>query len=1053
MSRTRGRTVHGRWAVAGLVGLLALGWAATSTAQTSQYNPYYGKNLVRYNNFDWHIYETDHFEIFYYPELEEHLGRVAGYAESAYAQISADLTHDLATLVPLMIFKTHSEFEQQNVMRGVVSEGVGAFAEPFGQRILLPLDEPPDQLYRLIMHELTHQFAFDIIPRSIISQGIPLWVDEGLADYMAGVWRPLDLMAVRDAALSDILPRMSEFENYGGFTNLRVVYNLGHAAFEFIEDRWGKEGVRQFLFSLRKTAIGGGDDIYEDAFDIPAEEFDDEFESYIRDRFQEFRDKERPDDYGRDLAPDPFETRYMAVVSIEPSPSGDLIAAFAQNRKDREMDIVLLSSEDGEVVLNLTEGFDQDLGFESISVSGLRWNTVPWMSWSASDDRLAYFVRKGKYKSLVMQNVVTRDIEEMIDLVTIDQPESPDVSPDGRTVVFSALQNGVGDIFLLDLETRDLTNLTGDEFADYAPTFSPDGSSLVYLARVSGNNKLFKLDLATKEKTQLTFGTFSEAAAQFIDDHTLVFSSTTTDPLAPVDPNLAANGDIFNIWTLDLNNGEFRQFTDVATGNVSTIVLPGEDETRIAFVTYFKGEYGIHTIVRDEPLYTASTSDFGEPGPIIDFQAPLTHTVIAANARRKGRFEKMSLTGNVPVSIGVTTGGDISGATVLSFTDVTGDQSFTFYALSYAQYRTFLGSYTNLAGRFQFAIQGYSQESFFYGNIGFYSPGLGFLSRDQALAVTTTRGGTAFGIYPLDRFRRLEFSAGLFHYKEQFNDPTVEQQAALYQQQQFGSADLFRNGASMPVGINYIQETTVFREFGPIAGNTMRFGYQYAPSVGPLLGKQTVDADARYYLRIGETGLLALRGRGFMSFGDFPDFTYFGGNSEMRGYEYLEFVGHDAGFFNAELRFPLTLAMLTPIGVLGGVRGSFFFNLGGASVKGAPFQAFSRSTEFLTPTVSFVQLPNGQFEEVSGTPTLISGFRLVDTRASYGIGLQTTVFGLPLHFDWSWRTLFNEAWEDQVFAFDAIQQGVSTTLPDGSVTGGSALFRKSKFSFWIGYDF
>ena len=41
-----------------------------------------------------------------------------------------------------------------------------------------------------------------------------------------------------------------------------------------------------------------------------------------------------------------------------------------------------------------------------------------------------------------------------------------------------------------------------------------------------------------------------------------------------------------------------------------------------------------------------------------------------------------------------------------------------------------------------------------------------------------------------------------------------------------------------------------------------------------------------------------------MSFGEFPDFLYFGGNSEMRGYEYLEFIGHDAGFVNAELRFP-----------------------------------------------------------------------------------------------------------------------------------------------------
>ena len=1038
MSRTyRGRIVHDRLAIGGLICLLAVGSAAESTAQGNQFNPYFGKNRVKYDDFKWHIYETDHFEIFYYPGLEEHLERIASYAESAYAQISADLTHDLATRVPLVIFKTHSEFEQQNIAPGAVSAGVGAFAEPFRQRIALPIDEPSDLLYRLITHELTHQFAFDIVPRSFIRRGIPLWVDEGLADYMAGVWRPLDLMAVRDAALSDTLPAMSKFVN-GLSANPRLVYNLGHAAFEFIEKEWGKEGVRQFLFSLRKTVIGGGDDdIYQDAFDMSAEEFDSAFERYIHVRFQAFRDKERPDDYGRDLAPDPIETPYLAVYTIEPSPSGDLFAAFALNRKQREYDIVLLSSENGDVVTNLTKGFDQDLGFESIAIPGARWNAVPWMSWSGVDDRLAYFVRQNKYRSLVLQNVVTRDIEELIVLDTVDAPESPDISPDGRTVAFSALQGAIGDIFLLDLGTQELTNLTEDEYADYAPTFSPDGSFLVYLARISGNNKLFKLDLETMQKTQLTFGTFSEAAAQFVDDHTLVFSSTATDPLIPVDPELAANGDIFNVWTLDLNNGELRQFTDTATGNVSTIVVGGDDETRIAFVTYYKGEYGVHTIVLDEPLYTATTTDYGGPGATIDFQAPLTHTLISANARRKGRFEKMFLDGTPPINIGVTNSGDFLGGTAISFSDVLGDQSFTFYAQSVSQFRTLSGSYVDLSGRFQYALQGYSQESFFFGNAGLYSPGLNFLSRDDALAVQTVRGGTAFGIYPLDRFRRLELSAGLIHTGESFQNEVVQQQANQFQQQQFG-ANLFRNGTSMPIGISFIQETTVFREFGPISGNTMRFGYRYAPSSGPFLGKQTIDADARYYLRLGENGLLALRGRAFKSFGDFPDFVFFGGNSEMRGYEYLEFIGHNGGFVDAELRFPMIEAMLTPIGVLGGIRGAFFFNLGGAGLNNEPFKLFSRSAEIVTPTVSFARDPiSGEFIEVGGNPTIVSGFRLVDSRASYGIGLETFVIGFPIHFDWSWRTLFNKGWEDVLFAS----------------FGGSEAFRQRQFDVWIGYDF
>ena len=72
--------------------LLSLVFVAGSTYEASAqtgYIPYYGKNKIRYNNIAWHIYTTDHFEIYYYPEIEQHLERVAGYAESAYQQVSA----------------------------------------------------------------------------------------------------------------------------------------------------------------------------------------------------------------------------------------------------------------------------------------------------------------------------------------------------------------------------------------------------------------------------------------------------------------------------------------------------------------------------------------------------------------------------------------------------------------------------------------------------------------------------------------------------------------------------------------------------------------------------------------------------------------------------------------------------------------------------------------------------------------------------------------------------------------------------------------------------
>ena len=157
----------------------------------------------------------------------------------------------------------------------------------------------------------------------------------------------------------------------------------------------------------------------------------------------------------------------------------------------------------------------------------------------------------------------------------------------------------------------------------------------------------------------------------------------------------------------------------------------------------------------------------------------------------------------------------------------------------------------------------------------------------------------------------------------------------------------------------------------------------------------------------------------------------------MRGYDYLSFIGQQGFFANAELRFPLIEAMLTPVGVLGGVRGVIFGNIGGAGFPSQDYKFSSKDPITTRPIVGFRATPDGFAEPVYGDPITISGFRLQDGRASYGIGLESFLLGFPLHVDYVWRTTFNKAWEDLVY----------------SQSGGSSDFRKGKFHFWIGYDF
>jgi len=1013
---------------------------AAAQAQTP-YVPYFGKNQLRFFKFEWKVYRTDHFDIYFYPSIEPHLERIAGYAENAYMHISTELKHDLPERIPMLLYKTQSEFQTNNVFVGV-PEGVLAFAEPERRRMVLPIDEPPDQLYRLITHELTHEFEFDMIPHGIFAGSIPLWMDEGLANYMAGYWNVLDLLQVREAALADNVPRMTRFE--AAPLSGRLPYSMGHATFEFIESKWGKEGLRQFLFSLRKSAVGGGDSAYKEALKVEPEEFDDLFERYLMDRFKPFRDKERPVDYGRNLAPQ--SNRYVNVLSIEASPSGDMFAAVVANTRDYELDVILVSALNGEVIHNLTEGFDHTNRIEYIATAGgLRGNLVPWIAWAPVGDTVAYLARTGKVKSLVLVDVAKRKTIKKIDLGIIDGPESPAFSPDGKRIAVAGLQNGITDIFEVNIETGVITNLTKDAIADFAPAYSPDGKSIVYASRVSSNDKLFQMDLASGQKRQLTFGTHDDTCPRFVNSTLLVFTSTAVDPKSPMPPEVAQNGNIPNVWTLNLANNQLQQLTDTRSGNLSPTILKNGENPQVAFVTYYKGNERIHTVGLDRVITTVASSDFGEPGPIVEFTPQVAHKLVPENIHTKGKFEGLTLAGRPPIALGVTSSGNFYGNTEVTFTDLMGDQQFSFYFQSVSQYRAISFQYLTIERRLQWALQGYFQDLFYYGqNPALYDPSLApFIDRDDAEAVQSQRGGNMFLIYPLNKYTRLEFSGGYQHLSEHYNSEFLQEQSQQYQTDAYGNP-IFRTGHMLPFSASIVRETTVFREYGPVAGNTFKVSFYGSPGDGvDWLQRRTLDVDFRHYQRLVANGVLAFRLKGFKSWGMNADYMYFGGNSEMRGYEYLQFIGHKAFFANVELRYPMIDAALTPIGTIGGLRGVLFFNVGGGVFNNQDFRPFVSQTEPTTLFLGYAEGPGGLPIPVYGPDIPVSGFRLVDSQASFGIGLQTSLLGFPMHFDWAWKTKFNREYENVIFYYPGSLVNMS----------GADLFRKVKFQFWVGYDF
>ncbi len=86
-----------------------------------------------------------------------------------------------------------------------------------------------------------------------------------------------------------------------------------------------------------------------------------------------------------------------------------------------------------------------------------------------------------KILQAIRQNLQPRDFGNflmMTEEVKKDGQAQP--SPEGTKIVFTSGRTGNGDLYLLDLITGELRQLTASEDTDFFPQWSPDGKSIVY---------------------------------------------------------------------------------------------------------------------------------------------------------------------------------------------------------------------------------------------------------------------------------------------------------------------------------------------------------------------------------------------------------------------------------------------------------------------------------------------------------------------------------------------------------------------------------------------
>lgn len=870
----------------------------------------FGKNKITGQRFDWHVHRTEHFDIHYYPSEAKLVPLMASIAEEAYEKHSEDFDHELQDRTPLILYKSHRDFQETNIILQELHEGIGGFAELFKHRVVIPFTGSIAAFREVIFHELIHVFQYDIIyqkPHMRIYSGeflysAPIWFIEGMADYFAEDNDAIGEMVLRDASINNNILPLPQLHNFNRLSSPFIGYKLGQLAVAYLCETYGREKIADILQGLRQSRTKDLDRVFREVLGISLEDFDKAWRQTVRKRYWPLiQDRELPDLVAKNLTE---EAKYSHNIKPVWSPSGDIVAYVTGN--DGFLEIVLMSAKTGEPLHRITKKFFRSK-YEEIRTDFSGFGRS--LAWAPDGDRIAFVAKHHHANYLIEVDILTREITHYFKLayenVEFDNISSPDYDGDGERIVFSALKEGQTDLFVITLSTGEVTPLTDDVFNDTHPSWHPENDQVVYASERGAKNRLVLLDVKGNTERLLTDREFNAI-------------SPTWAPGGDALIYCADRHSVYDVYRLELAKTAEAQprhtrMTNLITGCFNPSLSP--DGKSLLLTAYQNGKYDVCVMDAAKTIAEEVEMELDASGmsalPIAKTEEEPLYRVSKRKYSTKSSFALDAIFPDF--SFGAD--GLLRSTVQIIGSDMLGNHRIGVQVMSQSAYLApnFIAQYGFLTHRADMGASVYNYHE--YHVLGAIRARRGILQR------ITGMGG--YLSYPFDRYRRIDFGFAMYTKPFVFNFQTSE------------PLDPYDNRGLLSVGsVAFVGDTTMWREFYPYTGTRYRVELERSfTTLGSELSFTNVVFDARRYFSLGRRSTVALRLLLGGSFGDAKSYFYLGGIDTIRGYRYEELVGTRIGLLNAEVRIPFIdiLHFGWPIQwTLGGIRGILFADVGGA---------------------------------------------------------------------------------------------------------------------------
>ncbi|MEJ2545268.1 MAG: peptidase MA family metallohydrolase, partial [Calditrichaceae bacterium] len=548
---------------------------------------YFGQNKVQYKDFKWHYIRSEHFDVYFYPGGYQIATFTANEAESSYVKLKEDFKFEITDRVSIILYQSHNDFQQTNVVDLYLVEGIGGVTELYKNRVVIPFEGSLSQLRHVLHHELVHAVMNDMLyggsVQSLISgqvAQVPTWFAEGMAEYFSLTWDTRLDMVVRDATISGYMPPIEYLSYY-------LAYQGGASVFRYIAEKYGRQKISEILHKIKGSFKFEG--AFKSALGIKMDELTEDWQKDLRKKYwPDIVSRKETSEIARAITD---HKKWENYINLSPalSPTGDKMVFLSD--KDGKQSVYLMDVLDNKIIRKLVEGQT------SVDFEELHWLS-PGMDWSPDGKKITLSAKAGDQDALYIIDVETDDIDQY--KFDLDGIFSAAWSPKGDKIAFVGNLDGQSDIYVFKIDEDSLVQITDDRFSDSYPAWNNDGESIAFVSDRGpylSKNQLpedFNLNSHNYENSDLYIVNYSSKQISRITDTYYRESDPVFSPDGKKLLYVSEKSGISNIYILDMDSSKSYPVTNLLTGAFQLSL--DKDGKTLAFVSFLEGGWDVYTL-------------------------------------------------------------------------------------------------------------------------------------------------------------------------------------------------------------------------------------------------------------------------------------------------------------------------------------------------------------------------------------------------------------------------------------------------------------------------